>query len=98
MDPDEAQALYLILHKVRGEATYDVAQRLDEELWIIPTSGHRAYPWRAWRIDYLFDGKAITPNMVDRPIPEDWPDHYQGAKPLAKPKAADDLSTLFGAA
>ena len=39
--------LYLILHKVRGEPAFDIATRLqiaDEEGWIIPTSGHRAYP------------------------------------------------------
>ncbi len=42
--------LYLILHKVRGQAELDVAQRLylsgGEELWLNPTSGHRAYPLR----------------------------------------------------
>ena len=37
--------LYLILHKVRGELAFDVAQRVaieDEEVWFIPTSGHRS--------------------------------------------------------
>ena len=41
-------ALYLISHRVRGELAYDVALRVlrsgGEELWLIPTSGHRAYP------------------------------------------------------
>lgn len=47
---------YLILHKVRGKPAFDVAIKVqvgaeDEtqsgwigEWWIIPTSGHRAYP------------------------------------------------------
>jgi len=40
--------LHLILHKVRGRAAIDVAQRVvigDEDVWLIPTSGHRAYPF-----------------------------------------------------
>ena len=40
--------LYLILHKVRGEPALDVATCIgtdsDGDIWIIPTSGHRAYP------------------------------------------------------
>lgn len=53
---------YLILHKVRGEPAFDIAIRLLEcteadetkgivtldEIWIIPTSGHRAYP--SWSV------------------------------------------------
>ena len=38
---------YLILHKVRGAPAFDIAERHDmetNEIWIIPTSGHRAYP------------------------------------------------------
>ena len=46
------EELYLIVHKVRGSPALDVAQRIllsgGEELWLIPTSGHRAYPLR-WR-------------------------------------------------
>jgi hypothetical protein len=41
-------ALYLISHRVRGELAYDIASRVlvsgGEERWLIPTSGHRAYP------------------------------------------------------
>lgn len=50
--------------------------------WIIPTSGHRAYPYREWRLDDLKDTSDInnsgwhdTPAMMDD-IPADWPDHY----------------------
>jgi len=58
---------YLILHKVRGEPSFDVAEKTtigDEEGWILSTCGHRAYPY--WY-------RALAP--MD--IPEDWPDHYQ---------------------
>ena len=44
----ERSELYLIAHRVRGEPAFDIAQRSqigDEEGWIIPTSGHRAYPY-----------------------------------------------------
>ena len=43
-----SDGLYLILHKVRGEPALDVATCIgtdsDGDIWIIPTSGHRAYP------------------------------------------------------
>lgn len=42
---------YLILHRVRGEPAFDIAERWSfdgEEGWIIPTSGHRAYPVANW--------------------------------------------------
>ena len=49
--------LYLIAHKVRGEPAFDVACRVqigEEEGWIIPTSGWRAYPYdyiRLWAVN-----------------------------------------------
>ena len=51
----------LVLLKVRGQPAFDIAERLemedgDEEWWIIPTSGHRAYPVDWWELEYLFDG------------------------------------------
>ena len=65
--------LYLILHKVRGEPAFDIAQKIEigkEEGWIIPTSGHRAYPltWTSLTtLNMSLDG-------VD--MPPDHPDHY----------------------
>jgi hypothetical protein len=66
---------HLILHKVRGEPAFDIAEKLqigDEEGWIIPTSGHRAYPyWVAELTEFqqsLLDDTSI--------IPSDLPDHY----------------------
>jgi hypothetical protein len=82
--------LYLILHKVRGESACDVAQKLmigDEEGWIIPTSGHRAYPFSVAPI-LTNDRDDIALGSVEA-IAEDWnslPDHYQVAKASPPPK------------
>lgn len=85
---------YLILHRVRGQPAFDIAERIEveategvfEDWWIIPTSGHRAYPYwtHAIEVDDFEDGSkslvvdsgsnmAIfnTPSM-----PDPWPDHY----------------------
>ena len=60
---------YIIAHKVRGEPAFDIAIKLDtpldEEVWIIPTSGHRAYPY--WYEEF---------NRVPPLMPEDLRDHY----------------------
>jgi hypothetical protein len=52
--------------------------------WIIPTSGHRAYPYLTWPLDDLFDGSDINQNgFHNKPIdliegiPLDHPDHYE---------------------
>jgi hypothetical protein len=49
------EELYLIAHQVRGEVAYDVAQRLllsnGRPLWLIPTTGHQAYPLRWMKLD-----------------------------------------------
>lgn len=70
---------YLILHKVRGEPAFDIAEKLDEETWIIPTSGHRAYPFRWWSIEELVIESASRagPSEFCENIPSNWPDHYQ---------------------
>lgn len=71
--------LFLIVHKVRGEPAFDVAQRLPEldedgeEAWIIPTSGHRAYPYGWMSLGKEFF--EFCPGMA-KPMPEGWPDHY----------------------
>jgi hypothetical protein len=65
--------LYLIAHKVRGEGTIDIATPLQigqEEGWIIPTSGHRAYPYWTHKLDDLF-----AYQNVGEP-PADLRDHY----------------------
>lgn len=69
---------YLILHKVRGEPAFDIAVLCEDmgspldpgPWWIIPTSGHRAKPFRQWPLE-----EAL---MIDhRTIPDDWPDHFE---------------------
>jgi hypothetical protein len=90
--------LYLILHRVRGEPAFDIAQKMsdmsrDEDWWIIPTSGHRAYPYRWWILEDLADVTDINnegfhdrPATFDHTVPADWPDHYrQRAKPNPNP-------------
>jgi hypothetical protein len=82
--------LYLILHKVRGEPAFDVAERCDGmgtgddpgPWWIIPTSGHRAFPF------------IIEPleRMVSVNGDQDWdalPDHYQLSMAPRKAKSTD---------
>jgi len=80
---------FLILHKVRGLPAFDIAALIGEDsdgpIWIIPTSGHRAYPYWTKPINEV--------NPDDRPqMPDDWPDHYAtndrpiGHEVTAKPK------------
>jgi len=93
---------HLILHKVRGEPAFDIAVLIGEDsdgpLWIIPTSGHRAYPY--WHISV----NEINPE--DRPpMPPDHPDHYStndlkprlkaAAKPLQHAPTLTDLEALL---
>lgn len=62
---------YIIAHKVRGQPALDIAERIrigDEEGWIIPTSGHRAYPYWWEPVGHI----RWLPDM-----PEDLPDHYR---------------------
>jgi len=74
------EGLFLILHKVRGEVAYDVAQRwllgCGKEIWLIPTSGHRAYP-----LEY----KPLAPMLAGMTGNDaDWdalPDHYRPREP-----------------
>ena len=70
--------LHLILHKVRGQAAIDVAQRVvigDEDVWLIPTSGHRAYPLR-WQPLPESLTESLSADTIEG---SDWaalPDHY----------------------
>jgi len=68
------EALYLVKHRVRDEVAFDVALRLalsgGRQLWLIPTSGHRAYP---------FEYKPLTPLVEGMTKCAEWskvPDHY----------------------
>jgi|SRR5215469_3668063 len=81
--------LYLILHKVRGEPAFDIAEKTmigKEEGWVIPTSGHRAYPTEIWDIANLKpcpaqeDGCYLPEILADYPWKDDWPDHYDSRR------------------
>lgn len=101
--------LYLILHKVRGEPAFDVAQRLEDnlegetqlgEVWIIPTSGHRAYPfWTHPLNSVLIEGDTPYQSfpLIDAPLYETMPldlkDHYAASEPIAKPAARPKPAT-----
>lgn len=74
--------MHLILHKVRGQPAFDIANRCDDmgtesdpgPWWIIPTSGHRAYPVDYWPLELACPmTKAVR--MPDNFA--EWPDHYQ---------------------
>lgn len=71
------ETLHLIAHKVRGQPAFDVAIQMpmdDEVWWIIPTSGHRAYPY--WY--HPMDASLFAINAMDflNDLPDPWPDHY----------------------
>lgn len=99
---------FLILHKVRGMPAFDIAHKLmigDEEAWIIPTSGHRAYP--CWNLNlkevYLQDihgaynmlGWGVVPGYGPGDIPSDLPDHYAcNDRPIRSEPASDFVRNL----
>jgi hypothetical protein len=75
---------HLILHKVRGQPAFDIAERCDDmgtaedpgPWWIISTSGHRAYPYKIFPLANVRANSVGLDLLID-PIPDDWPDHYQ---------------------
>ncbi len=112
--------IYLILHKVRGEPAFDIAEPLrcpkcqgDPQVysrcdcdagrwWIISTSGHRAFPYRKWDLEDLYDGSDMDMpkplHVFDRvDPPEALPDHYpvnQPSAPATAQSGADLLEKL----
>lgn len=117
--------LFLIAHKVSGEAAFDVATKMECPLclgghrvrsvsnyikgtdtvipcaecdglgfwWIIPTSGHRAYPY--WHAEIIDNGVDIGLEWTDRPaspppMPTALPDHYRHG-----PAPKVDIKALF---
>jgi hypothetical protein len=59
---------YLIAHVVRGQPAFDIAERIqigDEEGWIIPTSGHRAYPLWAEPLMASMSPREQAPTTLD---------------------------------
>src|SRR6266436_2513248 len=91
--------LYLIAHRVRGKAAFDIAEQMEcphctgrdlndahacfdcDSLgywWIIPTSGHRAFPYATIPLQMLGvigwgEVKPYNPGVM----PPGWPDHFK---------------------
>lgn len=115
---------YLIAHRVRGEAAFDIATRMtcvicegtltkqiDTEeggpcdecdslgyWWIIPTSGHRAFPY--WyhgpiKIEPTIEGPYLSIEFTCPmpPMPFDLPDHYPTA---STPSRTHDIAAILG--
>ena len=89
---------YLIVHVVRSEPAFDIAIRCDDmgtesdpaPWWIIPTSGHRAYPY--WYRELKPLSSLFIANYGHLPLcPPDWPDHYST---LPAPRGQGLLSNL----
>lgn len=57
--------------------------------WIIPTSGHRAYPWYSIELDNL--GEEYNHSIRPGPMPPSLPDHY-----TARAAPRIDLATALG--
>lgn len=94
---------HLILHKVRGEAAFDVAHEIENVGWIVSTSGHKAYPIYVWNLDDLADISDINgQGNHNRPANYEYegptwdalPDHYT-TKPSTEP-TVDDLLAKIG--
>lgn len=90
--------LYLIAHKLRGAPTFDIAIQMimdDEVWWILPSTGHRAYP-SAWQPlqTLLVEG---SPTTYDKwcMLPADLPDFYQVTTPQIT-KAENRMSAAAG--
>lgn len=59
--------------------------------WIIPTSGHRAYPWWTRTLTgCMVTNAEENPMEAAGPMPPAWPDHYHTR---ASPKL--DITSLF---
>lgn len=102
---------FLILHKVRGEPAFDIAERNDDmgtpsdpgPWWIIPTSGHRAYPFWHVPVNCLAlpptfpETREIDSRLFNTPMPDPWPDHYQASQARSRlATAASDILSLMG--
>jgi hypothetical protein len=63
---DDLEDLYLILHKVRGKAAFDVAERVSldgREWYVLCTVGARAYPIRKWPLESLISLTHCNPDL-----------------------------------
>ncbi|MDE2106693.1 MAG: hypothetical protein KGL39_56280 [Patescibacteria group bacterium] len=93
---------------MRGEPAFDIATQIEignETGWIIPTSGHRAYPywhlsldsmfWYDPQFEGLFGQRHVNMKGAVPDCPQDWPDHYPTR---ASPSFTGNLLTALGLA
>lgn len=71
-----------------------------EEWWEIPTSGHRAYPYKWQPVETLLTEGSPVDFESWLTLPDDWPDHYscndRDHKPLPEGRSVRDiLGNLF---
>jgi hypothetical protein len=88
---------YLILHKVRDEPVFDIAEPASFEAgaWIVSTSGWRAYPLAVWPLNAILDPAILKVAEHGRSLAE-WQgtrDHYV-AVPVAPPTLKRALKNL----
>lgn len=106
-NPSEAAIpeLYLIAHKVRGAVAFDIAIQMEMDdgvWWILPSVGHRAYPfWHTpiYKLSYEDNGEGIFPlEWLEHryPMPAELQDFYEVTTPILSKKAevADRQSGL----
>jgi hypothetical protein len=76
--------LYLILHKVRGQAAIDVATRIHlsggDCIWWIPTSGRRAWPLRWQPLTESLSADSLSAEQIEGDEWQRLPDHYPRPK------------------
>lgn len=105
--------LYLIAHKVRSEPAFDIAEMVqcpctmgegcmdcDSEgiYWIIPTSGHRAYPYWSCKIDNMLvyhNNQLINIHHIPS-MPPAFPDHYPCNPTRTDPTSGKSLLAKLG--
>jgi hypothetical protein len=90
--------LYLILHKVRGKAAYDVAERvsLDGKEWfVLCTVGARAYPVKTWSLSELLHLYSLYREGLTVPIDLSSVQDFYEVSPADWSKLrAKDLATI----
>jgi hypothetical protein len=71
------EALYLIRHRVRDEVVIDLAQRwllgCGKEIWIVLTSGERAYPFEATPLSAVAGEMMVRATLPSSPHPHSRP-------------------------
>jgi hypothetical protein len=68
----------------------------DGHIWLIPTSGHRAYPWHTIPLGDLAERYDSFLGFNAPFMPEGWPDHYACNNPSTKSESGANLLDRLG--